>query len=154
MNTELIAHIEYLQDKDIRFKHVDEKYLIGVKRWFLCGGNLPSSTIAEYLNIDDHKLTLKIQKQMSNLTGIEIKDNAPSIVIHNTERELMYKSPRSYRYEWQPVYELDYYLYLTNNTREQIIHNYKLFLNESRSRDIQSGGKVLSNQVSQINISL
>jgi hypothetical protein len=154
MNTELIAHIEYLQDKDIRFKHVDEKYLIGVKRWFLCGGNLPSSTIAEYLNIDDHKLTLKIQKQMSNLTGIEIKDNAPSIVIHNTERELMYKSPRSYRYEWQPVYELDYYLYLTNNTREQIIHNYKLFLNESRSRDIQSGGKVLGNQVSQINISL
>jgi len=154
MNAELIAHIQYLQDNDIKFKQVDEKYLIGVNRWFLCGGNLPSSTIAEYLKIDDHKLTLMIQKQMSILTGIEIKDNAPCIIIHNTERELMYKSPRSYRYEWQPVYELDYYLYLTNNTREQIIHNYKLFLNESRNRDIQSGGKVLINQVSQINISI
>lgn len=148
MNHELIAHIEYLQDKDMRFKVIEERYLIAVSRYFMCGGELPSHTIANYLGLDNHKLTLMIQKKMAQMTGVDLKDNAPHVNIFNSLKDLEYKSPRSYRYEWQPIYELSYYNYLANNSREQIIHNYKLYLHESRSRNLQGSSKLPHNKVS------
>lgn len=146
-NTERIAHIKYLQDKNIKYKLAEERYYIAVKRWFMCGGELPSHTIAVYLNISNHKLTLMIQKKMSEMTDVELKDNAPDVNIYNSLQDLQYKSPRSYRYEWQPIYELDYYNYLANNSREQIIHNYKLYLHESRSRNLQGSSKLPNNKI-------
>jgi hypothetical protein len=148
MKADLIEHIEYLTDKSNKFKQVEERYSIAVNRWFLCGGDLPSSQIAKYLDINHNKLTLLIQKRMEIMTGIELKDNAPDIEVVYSEKDLERLYPKSYRFEWRPVYELDYYLYLANNSRSQIIHNYKLFLNESRSRDLQSNIKVSVNQVS------
>jgi hypothetical protein len=148
MKADIIEHIEYLTGKSIKFKEIEDRYVIGVKRWFLCGGELPSSQIANYLDINHNKLTLLIQKQMSKVTGVKLKDQAPKVEINYSEKELERLYPKSYRFEWQPVYELNYYLYLANNSREQLIHNYKLFLNESRSRDIQSSGKVSVNQIS------
>ena len=76
------------------------------------------------------------------MTGVELTNNAPIVEVVHTEKDLEMIYPKSYRFEWRPVYELDYYLYLANNSREQIIHNYKLFLNESRSRDIQGHSKI------------
>jgi hypothetical protein len=148
MKSEIIEHIEYLTGKSIKFKEIEDRYVIGVKRWFLCGGDLPSTDIAKYLDINHNKLTLLIQKRMEIMTGIELKDNAPDIEVVYSEKDLERLYPKSYRFEWRPVYELDYYLYLANNSRSQIIHNYKLFLNESRSRDLQSNIKVSVNQVS------
>jgi hypothetical protein len=142
MKAELIEHIEYLTDKSNKFKEIEERYSIAVNRWFLCGGDLPSSEIANYLNINHNKLTLLIQKQMSKITGVELKDEAPIVDVTYSEKDLERLYPKSYRYEWLPVYELNYYLYLANNSRSQLIHNYKLFLNESRSRDIQGHSKV------------
>jgi len=142
MKAEIIQHIEYLTNKSNKFKEIEEKYSIAVNRWFLCGGDLPSSEIANYLNINHNKLTLLIQKQMSKITGVDIKDEAPKIEVMYSEKELERLYPKSYRYEWQPVYELNYYLYLANNSRSQLIHNYKLFLNESRSRDLQGHSKI------------
>jgi len=142
MKAEIIQHIEYLTNKSNKFKEIEEKYSIAVNRWFLCGGDLPSSEIANYLNINHNKLTLLIQKQMSKITGVDIKDEAPKIEVMYSEKELERLYPKSYRYEWLPVYELNYYLYLANNSRSQLIHNYKLFLNESRSRDLQGHSKL------------
>jgi len=148
MKSELIEHIEYLTGKSIKFKEIEDRYVIGVKRWFLCGGELPSSHIANYLDINHNKLTLLIQKQMSKMTGVKLIDKAPKVEVTYLEKELERLYPKSYRFEWQPVYELNYYLYLANNSREQLIHNYKLFLNESRSRDLQGNSKVFVNQIS------
>jgi hypothetical protein len=142
MKAEIIEHIEYLTDKSMRFKEIEERYTIAVNRWFLCGGELPSLQIANYLDINHNKLTLLIQKQMSKITGVDIKDQAPKVDVTYSEKELERLYPKSYRFEWMPVYELNYYLYLANNSRSQLIHNYKLFLNESRSRDIQGHSKV------------
>ena len=148
MKTELIEHIEYLTGKSIKFKEIEDRYSIGVSRWFLCGGELRSNEIANYLDINHNKLTLLIQKQMSKVTGVKLKDEAPVVDVMYTEKELERLYPKSYRYEWLPVYELNYYLYLANNSRNQLIHNYKLFLNESRSRDIQGHSKIHNNQIS------
>ena len=147
MKSDIIEHIEYLTDKSMRFKEIEERYTIGVNRWFLCGGDIPSSHIANYLNLNHNKLTLLIQKRMSLMTDVKIKDSAPKIEVMYSEKEIEMLYPKSYRFDWMPVYELNYYLYLANNSRDQLIHNYKLFLNESRSRDIQSGGKISINQV-------
>ena len=147
MKSDIIEHIEYLTDKSNKFKEIDERYSIAVNRWFLCGGDLPSTDIAKYLDINHNKLTLLIQKQMSKVTGVKLKDEAPVVEVMYSEKELERLYPKSYRYEWQPPYELDYYLYLANNSRSQIIHNYKLYLNESRSRDIQGNSKVSINKV-------
>jgi len=154
MNHELIAHIEYLKDKDMRFKVIEERYLIAVSRYFMCGGELPSHQIANYLGLNNHRLTLMIQDKMAQMTGVELKNNAPKVNIYNSLKDLEYKSPRSYRYEWQPVYELDYYNYLANNSREQIIHNYKLYLHESRSRNLQGNSKVSNTQAPKGNIQI
>lgn len=148
MKSDIIKHIEYLTDKSNKFKEIDERYSIAVNRWFLCGGDLPSSQIAEYLSLNHNKLTLLIQKRMSLITGVELKDQAPKIEVMYSEKELERLYPKSYRFEWRPYYELDYYLYLANNSRSQLIHNYKIFLNESRSRNIQGNSKVFVNQVS------
>ena len=142
MKADIIEHIEYLTNKSNKFKEIDERYLIAVNRWFLCGGDLSSLQIANYLNLSHNKLTLLIQKRMSLMTGVDIKDEAPKIEVMYSEKEIERLYPKSYRYEWQPVYELNYYLYLANNSKSQLIHNYKLFLNESRSRDIQGHSKV------------
>ena len=142
MKVDIIEHIEYLTNKSNKFKEIDERYSIGVNRWFLCGGDLSSLQIANYLNLSHNKLTLLIQKRMSLMTGVDIKDEAPKIEVMYSEKEIERLYPKSYRYEWQPVYELNYYLYLANNSRSQLIHNYKLFLNESRSRDLQGHSKV------------
>ena len=151
MNSELQTHIEYLTGKSIKFKEVDDRYAIGVKRWFLCGGDLPSNEIAKYLDINHNKLTLLIQKQMSKITGVELKNEAPNIEVEYTKMSLDLLYPKSYRFDWQPVYELNYYLYLANNSRGQIIDNYKVFLNESRNGNIQGGCKIPDNQISKIN---
>jgi hypothetical protein len=148
MKADIIEHIEYLTNKSNKFKEIDERYSIAVNRWFLCGGELSSSQIANYLDINHNKLTLLIQKRMSLMTGVDLKDEAPKIEVMYTEKEIQRLYPKSYRYEWLPVYELNYYLYLANNSRSQLIHNYKLFLNESRSRDIQGHSKILNNQIS------
>ena len=142
MKADIIEHIEYLTNKSNKFKEIDERYSIAVNRWFLCGGDLSSLQIANYLDINHNKLTLLIQKRMSLMTGVDIKDAAPKIEVIYSEKEIERLYPKSYRYEWMPVYELNYYLYLANNSRSQLIHNYKLFLNESRSRDIQGHSKV------------
>jgi len=142
MKADIIEHIEYLTNKSNKFKDIEERYSIAVNRWFLCGGDLPSSQISSYLHLNHNKLTLLIQKRMSLMTGVELTNNAPIVEVVHTEKDLEMIYPKSYRFEWRPVYELDYYLYLANNSREQIIHNYKLFLNESRSRDIQGHSKV------------
>ena len=152
MKSELIEHIEYLTGKSIKFKEIEDRYVIGVKRWFLCGGDLPSCDIAKYLDINHNKLTLLIQKQMSKITGVKLKDEAPNIEVMYSDKELERLYPKSYRFDWQPVYELNYYLYLANNSRSQLIHNYKIFLNESRSRDLQSHSKVSNNKVPKVNI--
>ena len=154
MKTELIEHIEYLTDKSIKFNEIDDRYLIGVSRWFLCGGDLPSTDIAKYLDINHNKLTLLIQKQMSKVTGVKLKDEAPVVEVMYTPSSLERLYPKSYRYEWLPVYELNYYLYLANNSRSQLIHNYKLFLNESRSRDLQGNSKVSNNKTPKGNIQI
>ena len=151
MNSELKTHIEYLTGKSIKFKEVDDRYAIGVKRWFLCGGDLPSIEIAKYLDISHNKLTLLIQKQMSKVTGVELKNEAPNIEVEYTKMSLDLLYPKSYRFDWQPVYELNYYLYLANNSRGQIIDNYKVFLNESRNGNIQGDCKIPDNQISKIN---
>jgi hypothetical protein len=142
MKADIIQHIEYLTNKSNKFKEIDERYSIAVNRWFLCGGDLSSSQIANYLDLSHNKLTLLIQQRMSLMTGVDIKDQAPKIEVMYSEKEIERLYPKSYRYEWQPVYELNYYLYLANNSRSQLIHNYKLFLNESRSRDLQGNSKV------------
>jgi len=153
MKSELIEHIEYLTGKSIKFKEIEERYTIAVNRWFLCGGELRSNEIANYLDINHNKLTLLIQKQISKITGVKLKDEAPVVEVMYTENDLLRLYPKSYRYEWMPVYELNYYLYLANNSKSQLIHNYKLFLNESRSRDLQGHSKVLNNQAPKGHIS-
>jgi hypothetical protein len=154
MKSELIEHIEYLTGKSIKFKEIDERYTIAVNRWFLCGGELRSNEIANYLDINHNKLTLLIQKQMSKITGVELKDQAPKVEVTYSQKELERLYPKSYRFDWQPVYELNYYLYLANNSRSQLIHNYKLFLNESRSRDLQGNSKVSNTQAPKGNIQI
>jgi hypothetical protein len=91
---------------------------------------------------------------MSKVTGVKLKDEAPKIEVMYTPSSLERLYPKSYRYEWLPVYELNYYLYLANNSRSQLIHNYKLFLNESRSRDLQSHSKVSKHQTPKGNIQI
>jgi hypothetical protein len=88
------------------------------------------------------------------MTGIELKDEAPNTEVLYSERDLERLYPKSYRFDWQPVYELNFYRYLANNSRSQLIHNYKLFLNESRSRDIQGNSKVSKHQISKGNIQI
>ena len=154
MKSEIIEHIEYLTGKSIKFKEIEDRYVIGVKRWFLCGGDLPSTDIAKYLDINHNKLTLLIQKQMSKITGVKLKNEAPVVEVMYTPSSLERLYPKSYRYEWLPVYELNYYLYLANNSRSQLIHNYKLFLNESRSRDLQGNSKVSKHQAPKSNIQI
>jgi hypothetical protein len=154
MKADIIEHIEYLTNKSNKFKEIDERYSIAVNRWFLCGGELRSNEIAKYLDINHNKLTLLIQKQMSKITGVKLKDEAPVVEVMYTPSSLERLYPKSYRYEWLPVYELNYYLYLANNSRSQLIHNYKLFLNESRSRDLQGNSKVSKHQTSKGNIQI
>lgn len=147
MQTNIIEHIEYLTNKANLFKAIEERYTIAVNRWFLCGGDLPSCEIANYLKLNHNKLTLKIQNQMELMTGVQLRDKSPYVEVIYSEQELERLYPKSYRYDNRPYYELDYYLYLANNSREQLIHNYKIFLNESRSRNLQSSGKVSVNKV-------
>ncbi len=142
MKADIIQHIEYLTNKSNKFKEIEERYSIAVNRWFLCNGELRSNEIANYLDINHNKLTLLIQKRMEVMTGVKLKNEAPQVEVTYSQKEIEMLYPKSYRFDWMPVYELNYYLYLANNSREQIIHNYKLFLNESRSRDLQGHSKV------------
>jgi hypothetical protein len=154
MKSEIIKHIEYLTGNSIKFKEIEDRYSIAVNKWFLCGGELRSNEIANYLDINHNKLTLLIQKRMSKITGVKLKDESPVVEVMYTPSSLERLYPKSYRYEWLPVYELNYYIYLANNSRSQLIHNYKLFLNESRSRDLQSHSKVSKHQTPKGNIQI
>ena len=92
---EEIAEEIYQERK--RFAYMENQSLMDMaaKAWWDEFGMLPASYFATAYRVNLHKLTLLIQKQMSEKVGMPLPNTAPKIKVENTEHELNLQYPRA-----------------------------------------------------------
>jgi len=113
---EEIAEDIYQERK--RFAYMENQSLMDMaaKSWWNDYGMLPASYFAKAYRVDLRKLTILIQKQMSERVGIPLPNTAPKIKVENTEHELNLQYPRA-----SPLslpYSLELYYFLKHGFKE------------------------------------
>lgn len=107
---EEIAEEVYQQRK--RFAYMEGESLIelAAKAWWDDFGMFTASYFAKAYKVDLHKLTILIQKQMSEKVGMPLPNTAPKIEVYNTEQELNNYYPRASALSLPYTPELFYFL--------------------------------------------
>jgi hypothetical protein len=107
---EEIAEEIYQERK--RFAYMENQSLMDMAAtaWWNDYGMLPASYFATAYRVDLRKLTLLIQKQMSEKVGIPLPNTAPKVEVYNTEQELNAYYPKASALSLPYTPELFYYL--------------------------------------------
>lgn len=107
---EEIAEEVYQQRK--RFAYMERESLLelAAKAWWDEFGMFTASYFANAYKVDLHKLTILIQKQMSEKAGMPLPNTAPKVEIYNTEEQLNYYYPKASALSLPYSPELFYYL--------------------------------------------
>jgi|688.fasta_scaffold1244195_2 hypothetical protein len=107
---EEIAEEIYQERK--RFAYMENQSLMDMAAtaWWNDYGMLPASYFAKAYRVDLRKLTILIQKQMSEKVGIPLPNTAPKVEVYNTEQELNAYYPKASALSLPYTPELFYYL--------------------------------------------
>jgi hypothetical protein len=107
---EEIAEEIYQERK--RFAYMENQSLINMaaKAWWDEFGMIPASYFATAYRVNLHKLTLLIQKQMSEKVGMPLPNTAPKVEVYNTEQELNNYYPKASALSLPYTPELFYFL--------------------------------------------
>jgi hypothetical protein len=112
---EEIAEEVYQQRKRFAIMENLTLFDMAAKAWWGDYGMMPVSYFAKAYRVNLHKLTILIQKQMSEKVGIHLPNTAPKIEIVHSEQELKYH-PSAFAVE--PPYSLELYYYLKHGFKE------------------------------------
>jgi len=107
---EEIAEEIYQQRKRFAFMENESLMDMAAKAWWDEFGMFPASYFANTYRVDLHKLTLLIQKQMSEKAGMPLPNTAPKVYIENTIEQLNYFYPKASPLSVPYTPELFYYL--------------------------------------------
>ena len=115
---EEIAEEVYQQRKRFAYMEGESLLELAAKAWWDDFGMFTASYFAKAYKVDLHKLTILIQKQMSEKAGMPLPNTAPEIEIVHSEQELKY-IPSAFAVE--PPYSLELYYYLKHGFKETAI---------------------------------
>jgi hypothetical protein len=107
---EEIAEEVYQQRKRFAYMEGESLLDLAAKAWWDEFGMFTAEYFANAYRVNLHKLTLLIQKQMSEKVGIPLPNTAPKVEIYNTEQELNVYYPKASALSLPYTPELFYYL--------------------------------------------
>ena len=107
---EEIAEEVYQQRKQFAYMEGQSLLELAAKAWWADFGMMRVSYFAKAYRVDLHKLTILIQKQMSDKVGMPLPNTAPKVKIYNTEQELNVYYPRASALSLPYTPELFYFL--------------------------------------------
>jgi hypothetical protein len=107
---EEIAEEVYQKRKQFAYMERESLLELAAKAWWDDFGMTRVSYFATAYRVDLRKLTILIQKQMSEKVGIPIPNTAPKVEIYNTEQELNAYYPKASQFSLPYTPELFYYL--------------------------------------------
>jgi hypothetical protein len=128
--TELAKHYheQYETEKMLFYREAEVRMEIAIGRWWAMNGEIPAYIIAESLKVNLSSMTERIQYEIGKKAGIKILNTAIPLVLESTIKEL----ENNFQQRSAVPYTTEYYLYLANNSREELIANY----HAARSRDL------------------
>ena len=107
---EEIAEEVYQKRKQFAYMERESLLELAAKAWWDDFGMFTASYFAKAYKVDLHKLTILIQKQMSEKVGMPLPNTAPKVEIYNTEQELNNYYPRASALSLPYTPELFYFL--------------------------------------------
>lgn len=107
---EEIAEEVYQKRKQFAYMERESLLELAAKAWWDDFGMFTASYFANAYKVDLHKLTILIQKQMSEKVGMPLPNTAPKVEIYNTEQELNVYYPKASALSLPYSPELFYYL--------------------------------------------
>ena len=107
---EEIAEEVYQKRKQFAYMERESLLELAAKAWWDEFGMFTASYFANAYRVDLHKLTILIQKQMSERVGMPLPNTAPKVYIENTEQELNVYYPKASALSLPYSPELFYYL--------------------------------------------
>jgi hypothetical protein len=120
--SELIKHYRerYQTEKLLFYREVEVRMQMAMDRWWAMNGEVPACIIADDLRVNLSNLTERIQYEIGKKAGMKILNTEQPCIIESTIKELENNTHRVARVAYSP----EFYLYLANNSREQIISDY------------------------------
>jgi predicted sugar kinase len=120
--SELIKHYRerYQTEKLLFYREVEVRMQMAMDRWWAMNGEVPACIIADDLRVNLSNLTERIQYEIGKKAGMKILNTEQPCIIESTIKELENNTHRMARISYSP----EFYLYLANNSREQIISDY------------------------------
>jgi hypothetical protein len=120
--SELIKHYRerYQTEKLLFYREVEVRMQMAMDRWWAMNGEVPACIIADDLRVNLSNLTERIQYEIGKKAGMKILNTEQPCIIESTIKELENNTHRVARIAYSP----EFYLYLANNSREQIISDY------------------------------
>mgnify|MGYP003604147682 CR=1 FL=1 len=120
--SELIKHYRerYQTEKLLFYREVEVRMQMAMDRWWAMNGEVPACIIAGDLRVNLSNLTERIQYEIGKKAGMKILNTEQPCIIESTIKELENNTHRVARIAYSP----EFYLYLANNSREQIISDY------------------------------
>ena len=143
---ELLKHYKdrYETEKMLFHREIEVRMQMAMDRWWAMNGEVPACIIAKDLMVNLSNLTERIQYEIGKKAGLEILNTQQPCIIESTIKELENHTHRASHIS----YSAEFYLYLANNSREQILSEY----HATRSRDLQSDSTLHEHQVSEGNL--
>ena len=139
--TELAKYYKdrYQTEKMLFHCEVESRMKLAIERWWAMNGEVPAYIIADDLKVNLSNMTERIQYEIGKRAGISILNTQQPCIIESTIKEL----ENNFHRLCAVPYTAEYYLYLANNSRQEIINNY----HATRSRDIPSDSTIHEHQV-------
>jgi hypothetical protein len=121
-------HEQYETEKMLFYREAEVRMEIAIGRWWAMNGEMPAHIIAESLKVNLSSMTERIQYEIGKKAGIKILNTEQPCIIESTIKELQ----NNFQQKFAVPYTTEYYLYLANNSREELIANY----HAARIRDL------------------
>jgi hypothetical protein len=120
--SELLKHYRerYQTEKLLFYREVEVRMQMAMDRWWAMNGEVPACIIADDLRVNLSNLTERIQYEIGKKAGMKILNTEQPCIVESTIKELENNTHRVARI----AYHADFYLYLANHSREEIIANY------------------------------
>lgn len=102
-------------EKSLVWKTVEYRIERCIDFWWSNNGMVPISKIANAAKVSTTELTLILQNQMAQKTGVPIVNQAPVVTIHKTQEQIdaMYPNRKLY---WPDEHNLELFYYLVNKS--------------------------------------
>lgn len=107
---EEIAEEIYQERKRFAYMQQESLLELAAKSWWDEFGMFTAEYFANAYKVNLHKLTLLIQKQMSEKAGMPLPNTAPKVYIENTIEQLNYFYPKASALSTPYTPELFYFL--------------------------------------------